>query len=83
MFSYSQYRKASFYCALLHCALLLLLFFFFKLKVCDNPALNTSSGAISQQPLLTSCFLGHILVVLKILKKFFITVIFAMVICDQ
>ena len=69
MFSYSQYRKASFYCALLHCALLILLFFF-KLKVCDNPALNTSSGAISQQPLLTSCLLDHILVVLKILKNF-------------
>ena len=63
--SYCEYRHTLFSCASLNCALQILHFFFLnKLKVCGNPALSKSTGAIfstAVAPFISSC---HILVIL-------------------
>ena len=54
---------------------------FYKLKVCGNPALSKSIGAVfaTFAHFVSLC---HIFITLTISQNFFITIIFAMVICD-
>ena len=55
---------------------------FYKLKICGNTALSISIDAIFLTGFAHFVSLCHILVILAI-YKFFIIVIFVMVICDQ
>ena len=73
----ASYRHTLFYCALLCCTSqisfpfsLSLFFFFYKLKICGNPALSKSMGGIF--PTTSAHFLSlcHILVALTVFQTF-------------
>ena len=60
----------------------LFVFCFYILKVCSHPTLSKSVGTICLIPFVYFVSLGHILVILNNISKFFI-IIFLIIICDQ